>query len=200
MGIKALILITIFVSISALAATDSKTESKTDSKRNPLTQINLKSYIENISDDYALETMDSENKGTPDMYALFKKGANQNRILVTQLFDFNRDGKIDLANHFQKGKKSRAEYDLDFDGKVDTLSEFDEAGALFKKTLVESGNLLWKYWHNGELRRKEVDRNGDGDPDMWVHYRNGRIVKTEIDVNFDGKNIRLESDLNKKSN
>lgn len=185
---------------AALTITSLNAWAATDPKKNPLSEINLKSYMENLSDDYTVEKMDSENKGTPDMFAVFKKGTNQNRILVSQLFDFNRDGKIDLANHFQKGKKSRSEYDLDFDGKIDSLNEFDETGALFKKTLVESGNLMWKYWHNGELRRKEVDRNGDGAPDMWVHYRNGRVVKTEIDVNFDGKNIRLESDLNKKTN
>ncbi len=183
---------TLLVSLTSIAAVDAK--------KNPLAQINLKSFMENLADDFVLEKMDSENKGTPDMYAVFKKGDNQNRILVYQLFDFNRDGKVDLVNHYQKGKKIKADYDLDYDGKVDAENEFDETGAIFKKTLVENDNLMWKYWHSGELRRKEVDRNGDGNPDMWVHYRNGRVVKTEIDVNFDGKNIRLESDLNKKAN
>ena len=80
------------------------------------------------------------------------------------------------------------------------INDYDiDTGKILKKTLTENDALTWKYWHKGVLRRKEVDRNADGAPDMWVHYRNGKTVKTEIDVNFDGKNIRLEGDLNKKS-
>lgn len=167
-------------------------------KKNPLLEIDFKKYSEGLGNDMIVEKMDSTNKGRPDMITVFKKGNNQERILSHQLFDFNRDGKIDMAAHFQKGKRIRTEFDLDYDGKVDSVSEFSlETGELLKKTLVESDTLLWKYWHKGELRRKEVDRNGDGEPDLWVHYRNGRVVKSEIDVNFDGKNIRVESDLTK---
>lgn len=165
--------------------------------KNPLTSIDLKSYLEKLSEDYSIEKMDYDNSGNPDMFVVFKK-ADSGRIMVRQMFDFNKDGKIDIVNHYQKGKKIKTESDLDYDGKVDTITEFDvNTEQVYKKTLVENGNLLWKYWHNNELRRKEADRNGDGDPDMWVHYRNGKIVKTEIDVNFDGKNIRIEGDLTK---
>lgn len=163
-----------------------------------ITDVDLKSYMDNLPDDFVVEKMDSQNKGSPDMFIVFKKGDNQSRNLIYQLFDFNRDGKIDMVNHFQKGKKIKTEFDLDFDGKVDSVVEYDpESGQPASKTLVEDGNLTWKFWHKAELRRKEVDRNADGKPDMWVHYRNGHAIKTEIDVNFDGKNIRLEGDLSK---
>lgn len=170
-----------------------------DPSKNPLLKIDLKSYVEKVPDDMTLEKMDSEGKGNPDMFTVFKTSDAGQRVLVRQMFDFNRDGKIDLANHFQKGKRVKSEYDLDYDGKIDSISEFNiESGELEKKTQIENNNLIWKYWHKSELRRKEVDRNGDGEPDMWVHYRNGRVVKTEIDVGFDGKNIRLEGNLNNR--
>ena len=176
--------------VSAFAA-------KEEAMKSPQSAI-LKSYLEKTGDDSVVEKLDSENKGKPDMFMLFRTTDSKERVLVRQLFDFDRDGKIDLVNHFQKGRKIRTETDLDFDGKADSISEFDpETGELAKRAMIENGSVTWKFWFKGDLRRKEVDRNGDGLPDMWVHYRNGKVIKTEIDTGFDGKNIRLESDLTK---
>jgi hypothetical protein len=160
--------------------------------------IDFKKYYENLSDNYNVEKMDSMGKGTTDMISVFLKGDNGERILAYQLFDVNRDGKLDMANVFQKGKRIRTEFDLDYDGKVDTVSEYNpESGELERKITLENNALTWRYWYKNELRRKEIDRNADDKPDMWVHYRNGKVLKTEVDVNFDGKNIRVEGDLSK---
>lgn len=188
-----LALLPFFTNVSA-----NTTKAAPEKQKAAVLAIDFKKYYENLSDDYIIEKMDSLGKGTTDMVSVFLRGDNSERVLVHQLFDINRDGRFDMTNIFQKGKRIRTEFDLDYDGKVDVVSDYNaQTGELERKTLLENNALTWKYWYKNELRRKEIDRNADDRPDMWVHYRNGRVVKTEVDVNYDGKNIRVEGDLSK---
>jgi hypothetical protein len=154
-------------------------------------RLALNDYMKNLEPDQVMEKMDSRGKKDADIFIIYQKSDDGSKRLVMQLFDLNRDGKIDLAKHFEKGKLVKTEADLDFDGFVDVVSEYDPAtGELKKKTQADGDTNIWKYYVKNELRRKEIDRNSDGKPDMWVYFRNNKILKTEIDEKFDGKSIR----------
>jgi hypothetical protein len=159
--------------------------------------IKLEEYLKNLKDDEVVEKMDSQNKNKPDIFIVFKKNEDGTRQLVMQLFDINRDGKIDLVKHFEKGKLVKTEIDLDYDGYVDVVSEYDPVtGDLKKKIQADGSTNIWKYYFKNELRKKEVDRNSDGKPDMWVYYRNGKVIRTEVDKDFTGKIVRIDGPLN----
>ena len=154
-------------------------------------RIKLNDYLKNLNPNQVLEKMDSRGKGEPDIFIVYDKSDDGTKHLAMQLFDLNRDGNIDLVKHFDKGRLVKTEADLDYDGFVDVVSEYDPvSGDLKKKTQADGETNIWKYYVKNELRRKEIDRNSDGKPDMWVYYRNNRILKTEIDEKFNGKSIR----------
>ena len=50
----------------------------------------------------------------------------------------------------------------------------------------------WIYRQNGEVVKREYDRNGDGKPDFRVIESHGRLVRKEYDNNFDGKFEKTE--------
>ncbi len=157
-------------------------------------KLTLNGYAKVDGTDRVIEKLEPQEKDQPIMYVLFKKekDAAGERQLVMQLFDLNRDGKIDLAKHFKRKVVVKAEYDLDYDGKVDVISNYDDqSGELLQKVQSDGKTNIWKYWYKGELRRKEIDRNSDKKPDMWIHYRGGTVVKTEVDVNYNGEDVRL---------
>ncbi|MCC6278366.1 MAG: hypothetical protein IT289_10680 [Oligoflexia bacterium] len=186
------------VSLLSLACLPVFAAPQSDKQNTPLVQrVQLEKYLTDLTPEETLEKLDSQNKGEPDMFVVFRREEGvSNRQLVLQAFDVNRDKKIDLVKHFSKGKVIKREADLDFDGIVDVISEFDPvSGQLRKKTQADGPTNVWKYYVSGELRRKEMDRNADGKPDMWVYYRGGRATRTEIDQNFDGKPIAIEGTL-----
>ncbi len=182
----------------AVSAKESVPAVKEIEKGRSLVQtIKLDDYVKNLKSDQILEKMDSTGKGNPDIFVIFHKNEDGTRTLMMQLFDLNRDQKVDLGKHFEKGKLVRTEADLDFDGKVDVVSEYDsQSSELKKKTQADGDTNIWKYYFHNEIRKKEVDRNADGKADMWVYYRNGKVTRTEVDQNFDGKVIRIEGPLN----
>ncbi len=159
-------------------------------------QIHMADYLKNISSNQIVEKMDSQGKGKPDIFIVYDKKENGGRVLSIQLFDLNRDGKIDLVKFYEKGKLVRTESDLDFDGSVDLVTEYDPInGSVKKKIQADSSTNIWTYFSKGEIKRKEIDRNFDGKPDMWVYYRNGKPYRTEVDQTFNGKIVRADNEL-----
>ena len=65
--------------------------------------------------------------------------------------DKNFDGIPDYAEHYKNGKLELREADVDFDGKMDEWTYFNEAGKPIK-----TGR----------------DTNKDGKPDVWIYYQN----------------------------
>jgi hypothetical protein len=159
--------------------------------------LKLDDYLKNLDPKWIVERMDTAGKGKPDIWVIFEKNEDGSRRLVRQLFDLNRDNKVDLAKFYEGGKLARTEADLDYDGYVDVVSDYDvKTGELKKKTQADGLTSVWKYYFKNELRKKELDRNSDGKLDMWVYYRNGKILRTEIDQNFDGRVVRVEGPIN----
>ncbi len=156
-------------------------------------KIQLDAYLQPSHPEMTVESMDTKGDGKNDTHFVFLKSDGDSKVLLKHLFDLNGDQKIDLAKHFEKGKVYKVEADLDFDNKADVVSEYDpKTGELLKKTQSDGKTNIWRYWHEGKLRLKEMDRNSDGKPDIWVHYRSGKVVKTEVDVGFDGKTIKVQ--------
>lgn len=162
------------------------------SERLLIREIKIKDYLKDLEPDQIVEKIDSQGKGKPDIFIVYNKKEDRPKTLAMQLFDLNRDGKIDLVKFYDKERLIRTESDLDFDGVVDLVTEYDPVtGDVRKKIQADSSTNIWSYYFKKELKKKEIDRNFDGKPDMWVYYRNGRPYRTEIDRNFDGKVVQV---------
>jgi hypothetical protein len=156
-------------------------------------KLRLSEYVDSKRPDWIIERQKSmEDSKLTVVFIFEKKDTDIERRLIMQVFDLNGDNKWDLARHYRNKVLVKIEADLDYDGKVDDVSEYDsKTGKLIKKTVASGATNEWRYWYNDELRLKEIDRNNDKKPDMWLHYRKGQLVKTEVDSNFDGKQIKV---------
>lgn len=156
-------------------------------------KLSLNQYVDSKRSDWIIERQKSmEDSKLTVVFIFEKKDTDTERRLIMQVFDLNGDSKWDLARHYRNKVLVKIEADLDYDGKVDDVSEYDaKTGKLLKKTVASGSSNEWRYWFNDELRLKEIDRNNDRKPDMWLHYRKGQLVKTEVDSNFDGKQIKI---------
>jgi hypothetical protein len=188
-------LICIVFSAQVIAAAE-KQAIKESPKATAINQIKIGDYLKNLTTNQVVEKLDSQGKNNPDIFIVFDKKEDGSKTMLMQLFDLNRDSKVDLVKHFEKGKLVKTEADLDYDGVVDVVSEYEpQTGELKKKTQADGSTFIWKYYFKNELRKKEIDRNSDGKPDMWVYYRGGKILRTEIDKDFNGKIVRVEGSL-----
>lgn len=177
----------LFLSANSFAGIDNQLKSE----HIDFTKINLNKYIE-ARPEIVIEKIQSQEDTKVTAYFVFEKKINDiDKKLIMHVFDLNGDGRMDMAKFFTNKVVTKAEYDLDYDGKVDDVTEYDvKTGELLKKTVTQGASNLWKYWHKGELRLMEMDRNNDKKPDVWVHYRKDKVVKTEVDASFDGKSIK----------
>jgi hypothetical protein len=102
--------------------------------------------------------------------------------------DANGDGKADVQHITKNGREVCRIADLDFDGKPELFSYFNESG---------------------QLQRRETDLDGNGIPNMVDHFTNGKLTVRELDTAslgkidtweiFDaatGKRVRRERDQN----
>jgi hypothetical protein len=86
--------------------------------------------------------------------------------VVKRTLDADRDGKPEEIRYFDaKGVMLRREQDRDYDGKLDTFSNYTQE----------------------KLARRELDTNADGKIDAWERYQDGRMVSREIDRDQNGK-------------
>jgi len=60
----------------------------------------------------------------------------------------------------------KVQVDSNYDGKIDRVETYDEAG---------------------QIQKVEADTNNNGKIDEWVTYKNGKPIKKEKDQNEDGK-------------
>ncbi len=187
---KKLFLLTIFIAV--LAKADLQKSIK--SEYVDFSKIDLNAYLKIDPTQKTIEKMEPQEKDQPIMYVIFKKekDVTGERQVLMHLFDFDRDGKIDLAKHFKNKIVIKTESSFNHDGKTDVVNNYDEqTGKLVQRIQSDGKTNIWQYFDDkGELRLKEIDRNSDKKPDMFIHYRNGIAVKTEVDVNYDGSDMR----------
>jgi len=107
--------------------------------------------------------------------------------------DFNEDGAIDVRNYYVTRETGRIlikkETDLNLDGRVDVLTEYDEAGAITRESMDGDfdGTFEWfDTYRGGQRVLAEIDTNFDGKIDVKNHYAEGHVTRKERDTNGDG--------------
>jgi antitoxin component YwqK of YwqJK toxin-antitoxin module len=110
--------------------------------------------------------VDRDGDGVRDGFYTYKDGWR-----ALEEHDTNNDGKIDRRVEYADHRRSVEIEDRDFDGRMEM------------KTF---------YGPNDVPVRAEIDRNGDGKPDVWEYYEGDSanqvaLTRKEEDVNEDGK-------------
>lgn len=137
------------------------------------------------------------------------------RGMAVNIEDRNHDGKPDKWTEcsLAGGLKRCEKLDLDYDGKVDVLREYDDAGLLTveRRDLDYDGRIddertftdgviteersgfgfdgkwhHWTFFENGKKVREEVDINQDGRVDEWRYFENDKLVRIGTDSDGDG--------------
>ena len=113
-------------------------------------------------------------------------------VKTVVLRDVNKDGTTDLWIYYDPenpDEVKRQEEDTNWDGSVDTWSDFTD-GKLVRRGLDtnEDGKAdKFFYYENESLAKEERDEKGEGQPNYRAWYTNGRLAKVEKDLNQDGK-------------
>ena len=74
--------------------------------------------------------------------------------------------------------------DGDFDNRVDWIDHYKGGRRVMKSIPDYNGAMdLFKYYENGNLRRKERDSKGDGRIDFWEYLdESGTVLRTGRDI------------------
>lgn len=131
------------------------------------------------------EKIDANGDGRPDIVRV-KQGGRE----VCRTVDLNFDGKIDRTTFFDENQKiRRIESDFDRDARVDEISLF-ESDVLKQKqraTTMDGKLDTWEFYEQGKLARTERDENGDGFIDQWWEYPKRGCPLIHIDTDGDGR-------------
>jgi hypothetical protein len=139
---------------------------------------------------------DLNQDGKPDVWKYSaekdEKGTKV-EAMVCKKVDLNFDGKVDyMVQYDDAGNIKYEEYDFDFDGKFDARFHYDSKTK--HKVVVErvsgfTGRVdIWeKYGTDDKLESVRRDRNGDGKPDYWENYVGGVLVQILYDDDYDGR-------------
>lgn len=120
----------------------------------------------------------------------------------TELFslDENNDGKPDRWIEKIDDKIRVVKTDKDYDGIIDQIVWYTEAGEMEKEGLDynKDGKMDDFYlYERGVLSMREIDSNYDDKIDVWVYMDEGVYInKFERDTDFDGK-VDIVKDYNK---
>lgn len=98
--------------------------------------------------------------GRPDVARVYKRegGFRSPSFLSCREVDLNGDGRKDMLVYYEPdGRKSREEFDQDYDGIADVKG----------------------FYEQGKLVRQELDVNHDGKADVVQHFEAGKLVRSE---------------------
>ena len=105
-------------------------------------------------------------------------------------YDLNHDKKPDVWEYYVNDKLVRKELDINWDGKIDIVRSYNDAGQLSQEVLdldFDGRPDQTNFYENGVIVKKERDLNYDGKPDLWIYYEKGKIVRKERDTHGSGK-------------
>lgn len=129
--------------------------------------------------------VDANGDGKPEMTQV-SKGARES----CRTADLNFDGRTDRTTFFdEKGALRKVESDYDRDGLVDEIAIY-EAGALKEKwraTTLDGKLDTWDFFAKGQVVRTERDENGDGVIDQWWEYPSRGCPLIHVDADGDGR-------------
>jgi hypothetical protein len=132
---------------------------------------------------------DLNRDGKPDLVK-YLKVVGTNEFLVRKEFDLNFDGRPDVFKYYdEKGKVVKERKDHDFDGKIDSVTLFEDEQLARQEVDLnfdEKPDLI-KYYEKGRISRKEADVNQDGKVDYWEYYEDGKVDRIGVDRDGDGE-------------
>ena len=128
---------------------------------------------------------------------VFQKGPYQalygrNGKIVRLLHDEDGDGKPEAVTVFgSNGQPAWTEVDSDRDGVIDRWEYVARSGSTVEKVGAarrEAGKPdVWEYAGDGdEVRRRDLDEDGDGRVDRIERFSRERLVRVEVDGDGDG--------------
>ncbi len=165
-----------------------------------------------VDGDSEIEKLDLNEDGKPEVFRYYNRLGSpetpreqRERVLARKDSDLNRDGKIDMREHYtRQGQIARIDIDLDFDQKFDATHFFrDGEDFPFRVEYVTdfSGQTaIWKFYKAKDLvERKELDTTGNGKPDVFEYYDDkGTLLRVGYDRDGDGKPDYYEEAGDKK--
>ena len=134
---------------------------------------------------------------------VFQKGPYQalygrNGRIERLLHDEDGDGKPEAVTVFGAGGQPVwTEVDSDRDGVIDRWEYVARSGSTVEKVGAarrEAGKPdVWEYTgSDGEVRRRDLDEDGDGRVDRVEHFSRERLVRVEVDADGDGLTDRWQ--------
>lgn len=129
------------------------------------------------------EKTDVNGDGKPDLIVVMKGGRE-----VCRSADLDFDGRTDLWSYFDEaGRVRRREFDYDRDGITDEIQLF-KAGEIAEKHRASTPARrvdTWEFYIAGRLVRAERDSDGDGHVDQWWDYKTPDcpLIRTDADGN-----------------
>lgn len=138
------------------------------------------------------EAIDLNNDKQPDIFNYY--ATDQRRRLVRKESDINFDGKVDVTSHYEDGNLTREEIDADFDGRLDWTDFYQDGKRIRQEadTQWDGKTDTWKFFEEGKVIRKERDLNQDGKPDFFEYYQNDEVIRIGRDTDGDGKEDSYE--------
>lgn len=108
---------------------------------------------------------------------------------VRRELDLNGDGAVDLIREYDdEGKLKRDTIDTDFNGHFDRVLFYRDAKISRREIDSDQDGEFEevRQYIKGELFRVERDTNGDGAPDFWIFYKDGAVDRAGVDLDADG--------------
>lgn len=175
-----------------MGAACSGAEEKKDVEQMPEVQQNTKEYRNELNQ--IVRAYDGNLDDKPDVIRYLDEVADPEdpsktiRKLRKMELDVNYDGRIDVIRAYDEaGKLKSEESDVNLDGSPDIISYYDR-GALAKKEILEPGTrrvLATRYYAGGNVLRVEKDTNADTKIDYWEYYEQGVLDRIGRDFNGD---------------
>lgn len=140
-----------------------------------------------------LVKLDLNDDRQPDIWKLYStrtESGGKVDVLVCKERDLNFDGRKDSFSAYDDdGNLMTEQLDLDFDGTVDLVTH-RRGGKLLRQELDtnhDGKTDVWRHYEDNVLVRVERDTNGDGRLDCWEYHEGGQLDRIGYDRNGDGR-------------
>ncbi len=166
----------------------------TKSHRKSMASAENELTVDALSDAVRVERFDVNRDKKPDIWKYYSIWEG-NEYLSRKELDLNNDGRVDLIRNYNSDGLILKEYlDMDFDGRFDCTVIY-KGGRIVRKEMdldYDGKADLWKHYENDKLLQVEADKNHDGKADYWEYYENEQLDRVGYDSDNDGKPDRIE--------
>lgn len=137
------------------------------------------------TDSKSAEKIDANGDGRPEIVKVMRDSRE-----ICRTYDLNFDGKVDRTTFYDEaGKVRRMESDFDRDNRVDEIVLY-KGGVEVEKhraTTLDGKLDTWDFLEKGQVVRTERDETGDGVIDQWWEYPTRGCPMIHVDTDGDGR-------------